>query len=32
MTWLTHTKATTPELQRALFANGLSNLRGKYDS
>jgi hypothetical protein len=32
MTWLTHTEAAAPELQKALLANGLVNLRGKDDS
>jgi hypothetical protein len=32
MTWLTHTEAATPELEKALLANGLVNLRGKDDS
>lgn len=31
MTWLTHTQATTPELRKALLANGLVNLRGADD-
>jgi hypothetical protein len=31
MTWLTHTRATTPELRKALLANGLVNLRGAED-
>ena len=31
MTWLTHTNATSPELKRAILANGLVNLRGAED-
>jgi hypothetical protein len=31
MTWLTHIKAANTELQRALLANGLVNLRGADD-
>ena len=31
MTWLTHTDATSPELKRAILANGLVNLRGAED-
>jgi hypothetical protein len=32
MTWLTNTKAASEELQRAILANGLENLRGAEDS
>jgi hypothetical protein len=32
MTWLTQTDAATKELQDAILANGLVNLRGTYDS
>ena len=32
MTWLTHTRAADAELQKAILANGLVNLRGAEDS
>jgi hypothetical protein len=32
MTWLTHTKAASEELQKAILANGLVNLSGAEDS
>ncbi|KAJ5562286.1 hypothetical protein N7461_001047 [Penicillium sp. DV-2018c] len=32
MTWLTQTPATDPELQKAILANGLVNIRGAEDS
>lgn len=31
MTWLTHTDAASPDLKRAILANGLVNLRGAED-
>lgn len=32
MAWLTHTNAAKPELQKAILANGLVNIRGHEDS